>query len=344
MHRIAALAVLFAASTASALAPLVVLDVAEIGDPGNPADSLNNCWNGNCGAVADTFWMGAFEITNAQYAAFLNAVADADPNGLYKGEMATSARGGITRSGNSGSYGYSLKAGHELKPVVFVTFLDAIRFANWLHNGEPIGAQGPSTTEDGAYTITPGGIAANTIARNPGALFFVPNESEWFKAGYYDPTTDAYWDYPMGIDTFPTSAPPPGDATSANFWSGTYALTGSATFVDSFDYLTDVGSYPAATSPFGTYDQGGNAWEWVETVSNNPNNRTVRGGGWDDQSGYLSASVFSDGSLTYYAHDCTFRIATIVPEPAAAAAGGVALACLAARRRVRAACARGSRA
>lgn len=86
-------------------------------------------------------------------------------------------------------------------------------------------------------------------------------------------------------------------------------------------------------SPYGIYDQGGNAWEWVETVSTNPNNRTIRGGGFDDQSGYLSASVFTDTSPTNYYQDLTFRIA---PEPAGAATGAaLTLLALRARRRSR---------
>ena len=37
------------------------------------------------------------------------------------------------------------------RPVNYVSFWDAARFANWLHNGQPTGAQGAGTTEDGAY-------------------------------------------------------------------------------------------------------------------------------------------------------------------------------------------------
>ena len=47
-----------------------------------------------------------------------------------------------------------------------VSFWNALRFSNWLHNGQPIGAQGNGTTEDGAYTITALGITSNSITRN----------------------------------------------------------------------------------------------------------------------------------------------------------------------------------
>ena len=76
-----------------------------------------------------------------------------------------SSNGGITRSGGSGSYTYSAIAGRGNMPVNFVSFYDALRFANWLHNGQPTGAQDNTTTEDGAYTITALGISNNSTSR-----------------------------------------------------------------------------------------------------------------------------------------------------------------------------------
>jgi hypothetical protein len=57
------------------------------------------------------------------------------------------SRGGITRSGSSGSFTYNAKPGREDMPVNFVSFYDALRFANWLHDG-----QGAGDTETGTYT------------------------------------------------------------------------------------------------------------------------------------------------------------------------------------------------
>ena len=80
-------------------------------------------------------------------------MAASDPNALYNPEMASSSAGGIERSGSEGSFTYSAKAGMADKPVVFVSYYDALRFVNWLQNGQPTGPQSISTTEDGAYTI-----------------------------------------------------------------------------------------------------------------------------------------------------------------------------------------------
>ncbi len=56
-------------------------------------------------------------------------------------------------------------------PVNFVSFWDGLRFANWLHNGQPTGAQGNSTTEDGAYTLTAGGITVCAASASIPAAF-----------------------------------------------------------------------------------------------------------------------------------------------------------------------------
>ena len=58
-----------------------------IANSGNAADT-----NG-FGAVSEIYRIGRFELTNAEYIEFLNAVAADDPNGLYDVIMTTSLRG-----------------------------------------------------------------------------------------------------------------------------------------------------------------------------------------------------------------------------------------------------------
>jgi len=333
MRRLLALASLLVPLSAEA----VTFDFVPIGNPGNAADPPAYCMAGDCGSVAQSFSISRFEVTNDQWAEFLNAVADLDSNGLYAPGMAADARGGITRSGSSGSYSYAVKAGRGDNPVVFVTFWDALRFANWLQNGQPTGAQGPGTTEDGAYTLTPAGIVGNTVTRNPGAQFFVPTENEWYKAAYYDPGLGTYFNSPTSSDLAPDSAPPPGSANAANIWEGTYALTGSATLETDFNYLTDVGAYSAAASPYGTFDQAGNVWEWNETIDPvTPQYRGVRGGGWDDGPSLVSKTIPVSIVPSSHGYDYGFRVATSVPEPGQlllAATGALALAVRGRRRR-----------
>jgi formylglycine-generating enzyme required for sulfatase activity len=100
-----------------------------VGNAGNAADSTG------FGSVASAYHIGKFEVTNTQYAAFLNAVASTDTFNLYSTMMDLDARGGISRSGSSGSFTYSVKPGYETMPVVFVSFWDSARFTNWLGTG-----------------------------------------------------------------------------------------------------------------------------------------------------------------------------------------------------------------
>ena len=172
--------------------------------------------------------IGAYEITNAQYAEFLNAVADADPNALYNTRMGTSARGGITRSGGSGSYGYSVKAGHENKPVVFVSFYDALRFANWLHNGEPRARKARAPPRAAPTRSRPAAHRQLDHAQPRRTLLRAERErvvqGRLLRSGH-----GVLLGLPDGhrhVPHFVSAAPR--DATSGNFWSGTYALTGSA--------------------------------------------------------------------------------------------------------------------
>jgi hypothetical protein len=133
------------------LAPVsaaAVIEWVPIGNIGNPADSQPQ---GPFGSVAYEYAISRFETTNSEYASFLNAKAASDPFGLYSTSMETDSHGGIVRLGTSGNYTYEVKAGFEQDAVNFVTFFDALRFANWIHNGE-----GSGDTETGAYTLLGG--------------------------------------------------------------------------------------------------------------------------------------------------------------------------------------------
>ena len=115
---------------ASTHAHAVTIDWVTVGDPGNAADDTTY------GAVADAFQIGKYEVTIQQYTDFLNAVAQSDPYSLYDPVMANNGNiAGISQSGTSGGFTYNV-IGSGARPVTFVSWFDAARFANWMQNGQ----------------------------------------------------------------------------------------------------------------------------------------------------------------------------------------------------------------
>ena len=77
----------------------VVMDWVTVGDPGNVDDTHGDGYGG----VDYVYNIGKYEVTNSQYAEFLNAVAAVgNPHGLYNTEMGGGWNdiGGISRSGS----------------------------------------------------------------------------------------------------------------------------------------------------------------------------------------------------------------------------------------------------
>jgi len=256
-------------------APLAEIDWVTVGNPNNAAyiGPDSSCQLLTCGSVPYEFRMAKYMVTNARYAEFLNAKGTGDTLlALYHDSMTIDGlNGGIVRTGEHGSYTYTLKRGFANKPVTYVSAFDAMRLANWLHNG-----RGDGDTETGAYTLLGGTKTPTngfTVLRNSDARVFLPNENEWYKAAYYDPVTEAYFDYPAGTDAQTTCALPGPTPNTAN--CGTKLLPGGGGHLLG---VSVVGAYTGSPSPYGTFDQGGNLYEWTDQISNF--RRIVRGGSW----------------------------------------------------------------
>jgi len=237
---------------------------------------------------------------------------------LYNEQMASHAQGGILRSGETGGYSYAVREGFVNKPVNLVSFWDSIRYANWLQNGMSNGEQNGSTTEDGSYTITQDGIDENSIVRNPEADVFLANWDEWYKAAYYDVDAQEYYTYPIGPGTAECVEPSAdtGKSANCNYVIGEYGG------------LTEVGAYTLSPSPSGTYDQGGNVYEWVD--SRGPvGQRKTRGGSYDDPLHHLLANQ-NFGTLAWSEQPWMgFRLVATVPESSPFLQVGAALLVLA---------------
>ena len=294
------------------------IDTVLVGNPGNAGDTAVMLSDGTTGygSVAYEYRIGTTEVTNAQYVAFLNDVAKSDPLGLYNSKMADYGSGsssdgsGIIRSGVDGSYTYSVVAGRENYAVNYVSLFDAARFCNWVTSGK---------IDVGVYTIIDpssqyagdGSITRDNDAWLAGGIA-LPTEDEWYKAAYYNKDADdgSYYNYPTSNDSID-----PGDA---NYWD-----TGIKDITN-----VDFG----VGSPYGTFGQGGNVWEWNETVVETYYYRLRGASFWTRGQALQNAGRY--GSL--YApdrddFDASFRIVVgvpiVVPEPSTYAAifGALAL-------------------
>lgn len=261
------------AGTAANLHAVVVLDFVEVGDPGNlPLTDIVEDGTSGYGAVDYTFRIGEYEVTNSQYVEFLNAVAATDTNGLYGTAMSTSVNGGITRSGSNGNYTYATKTNFGNKPVNYLSWFSAARFTNWLQNGQPVGPQNASTTEDGAYTFSSKEIVG---PRNPGATFYLPNEHEWVKAGFYEPGAvtkngDEYWYHATGSDIRPVEALSDALGNAINPGPNTIVHNRMANWNGStLGNVLTVGS-AGNQSYYGAKDMAGNVFEWLEADVSKP--------------------------------------------------------------------------
>ena len=285
-----------------------------VGDPGNPSD----VWGP--GTVNHVYLIGRHEVTNQQYATFLNAKAAlGDPLELFSGAMLTDPRGGIVRVG-SGTAGdpfvHVSKPFMGQKPVNFVSWFDALRFVNWMNNG-----MGDADTEAGAYTLlggTPIPSNGDSITRNPGARVVLPSEDEWFKAAHYDPGAfggfGGYWLYATQTSATPIPVVATAFGGVVNPGRNVVNYNAFATWGGLSGHLTTVGS-AGAQSYYGCADMNGNVSEWSETFFTWAGTlyRINRGGTWELDETIMDKDSWAITVPYLERDDIGFRAARVLP-------------------------------
>jgi formylglycine-generating enzyme len=284
------------------------MSMVTVGNAGNPADANTG---GLYGAVSYSYKIGVYDVTGTQYTAFLNAVATTDTYALYNTSMGTDPQvAQISRSGTSGTYTYAVLNSTGNRPVTYVTWFDCARFANWMSNGRPSGAQTSTTTEKGTYNVNGAmagnAVAANAINPNTGSAptYRIPLENEWYKAAYYSPNyggtgVGGYYAYATQSDSAPGTTI---DSTP-----------NQANYRNAYGYPTDVGAFRGSGSFYGTFDQTGNVWQWNDLNGATGLFRSFRGGDWGNDS-FMVSSSNRDGfnSPTTWGFTIGFRLASPV--------------------------------
>ena len=339
MKKVFAIAAAIALLGLSIAAQAITIDTVTVGNPGNTGELSGESAGEDaggmgpdkiCGSVSYTYNIGKYEVTAGQYTAFLNAKAATDNYGLYNASMDTAVSSygcNIKRSGSSGSYTYSVASDWANRPVNYVSYWDSCRFANWLGNG-----QGTGSTETGAYTLDGyNDIDGRTIQRNAGATWAVTSEDEWYKAAYYKggSTNAGYWLFPTQSDYWWQPGWDMADASgnNANYYN-IYIYPGDGYLIGSPYYRTEVGEFQNSDSAYGTFDQGGNVFEWNEAIVYQDASyayRGLRGGSFIDPEFPLQSSVRTGGDPYLEDYSIGFRVSQ-VPEPSSIVAllGGLA--------------------
>lgn len=311
-----AILILGTSSTLRAQVPDYDFTWKTIGAPGNVGASADDFFFlgelGASGRVEHEYRMSQTEVTVAQWFEFANAYAPfAQQNPTL---LAFTGRHIYSETGDPRNPQLRMYPGSERYPAD-MTWLNAARYCNWLHNGK---VNQTWAFETGAYDMSSfvrgsDGTWTGNAVRLPGATFWIPSADEWIKGMYFDPNKHGpgqagYWTYPTSSDAIPVSGAPgtPGAQTSAGWYP------------NKLDYFwVDVASYPATTSPWGLLDGSAGQSEYFEGLSGFGRARTFGSASPMYESFYLS-DVLGNYSTRYLEFSGNgFRIAS-VPSPATA--------------------------
>ncbi|MFE4969217.1 formylglycine-generating enzyme family protein [Streptomyces sp. NPDC056660] len=251
------------------------------------ADLSNTTGAGEAAPIDSPYWLGAYQVTNAQYQEFLAA----DPN----------AGRTVPPYWDDGT----VPTGKERHPVLEVALADAEAFCDWL-TGQADGwtfrlpaeaewesaARGP-----GSYSYPWGDTAGTTYADSVLTSKYNYNAvcAAYYLADYG--STEATYDNPDSTrygESEPISeiltVTTTGGVTG---WIDHDTWTGFV-YTDVFDALmatggltSAVGAYADGVSVYGAYDMAGNCFEWTSSVVTATNGQeagqdvnAVRGGSW----------------------------------------------------------------
>ncbi len=235
------------------------------------------------GVNRSDYRMGTFEITNDQWDKF------------------KAAYGTVAGDPYSAYYTDPYFTGTNV-PTNHVSWYEAAQFVNYLNTSKGYQPAYKFTGRQGMWDYTLGTWSAaeadngTNLYRHKDAIYYMPTEDEWVKAGYWNGTS---------LQTYATT-------------DGTVPVAG----VDSnFDLAIgepwDVGSGSEEFN--GTFDMMGNVWEWMESPHSDPtygtgSSRGQRGGSYLYD--FTLASSYRGGNnADDELNVLGFRVASEVPEP-----------------------------
>ena len=277
------------------------MEFVTIGNAGNAADTTGS--PNPAGAVGYEYAIGKFEVSRDMITKY-NATSGTVKVSLYD------LSSGFAAGGNGPN-----------RPATGISWNEAARFVNW-HNTSTGNQAAYKFTTSGyndniaLWTSGEAGYDVNNKYRNSLAKYFLPNANEWYKAAYYNPTNNTYYDYTNGSNTIPIAVA-----------SGTTA--GTAVYGNAYSTGPVDVKHAGGLSPYGVMGLGGNVFELEEssfdlTNGDGSSSRGVRGGDWYSGGGgpiTLSSSIRQNIASTNEGLIIGFRVASLsssaaaVPEP-----------------------------
>jgi formylglycine-generating enzyme required for sulfatase activity len=214
------------------------------------------------------FYIGKYEVTFDEYDEFCEATGRSKPS-------------------DSGW-------GREVRPVINVSWWDAIAYCNWLSEKEKL----PKAYDSKGNLLDKDGRVTTDVTKVLG--YRLPTEAEWEYAAHG------------------------GNESKGYKYSGSYSVGDVAWYSSNSGREThEVGE--KVPNELGLYDMSGNVWEWCSdwygsyssSARTNPYNnsgsyRVIRGGSWSIVASYVRVADRDYGSPTYTGRYLGFRIARTV--------------------------------
>lgn len=180
-----------------------------------------NTTNPDNWAYVDSFLIDKYEVTNQFYCQFLNSTGWDD---------AWDSRMEIERTGTSGNYIYTVRAGKENFPVRYPNCYDAEAFCSWR-----------STIE--------------------GVTYRLPTEQEWEKAAAWDPVEQHFYYYGFHSDTINCTYSNynncVGTTTEVGRYNGTEGRQNAKSYYGCYDMTGNVREWTYDSSTSSHYRGGG---------------------------------------------------------------------------------------
>ncbi len=202
----------------------------------------------NVPLAISSFWMDETEVTNAQFAAFVDATGyiTTAERPISLEEIMAQLPPGTPPPDSSllvpSSLVFESPSRSDVRVQGTQDWWKFVKGASWLH------PQGPNSTisgRDNDPVIHISWYDANAYARWSGKR--LPTEAEWEYAALGGTNSVFTWGDKI-----------PDDKNVANYWQGEFPMTNTER--DGYGRLAPVKSFPP--NAYGLYDMAGNVWEW----------------------------------------------------------------------------------